>query len=279
MAWFKSAVCHRPTAMNAIQSLLLEMMKDFDWAMRKEGVKYYAAYGTALGVVRHKGFIPWDDDIDVFIFPKDVPAFEKAMELLSPEYVLQKPMILDWPDAFYKIKLDGSFVREGKYPDSRLNHGLFIDIFVLKGVPDSRPRRFMHDILANIYHGLDMMTGKCIGKPSRDPLQKFILLNIKFTGKLMDMLLDNEDSEWVLLRNTDWSRFRRRYFEDTVDMDFEDMKMMMPSGYDEMLTYYFGDYMTPPPEDQRTPHSVEFIPCEPPRVREKRNDRISSPGT
>lgn len=279
MVLFKSALFHGLGDMNAIQSLLLEMMKDFDWAMRKEGVKYYAAYGTALGVVRHKGFIPWDDDIDVFIFPEDIPAFERAMERLSPEYVLQKPNTLDWPDAFYKIKLDGSFVKEGKYHNSRLNHGLFIDIFVLMGVPDSKPRRFLHDIFANIYHVLDMMTGKCIGKPAMDPIQKFLLLNIKFMGKLMDMLLDNEDSEWVLLRNTDWSRFRRCYFEDTVDMDFEDMKMMMPSRYDEMLTYYFGDYMTPPPEDQRAFHSTEFIPCDPPKVREKRNNRVPNQRT
>lgn len=95
MVLFKSALFHGLGDMNAIQSLLLEMMKDFDWAMRKEGVKYYAAYGTALGVVRHKGFIPWDDDIDVFIFPEDIPAFERAMERLSPEYVLQKPNTLD----------------------------------------------------------------------------------------------------------------------------------------------------------------------------------------
>ena len=242
--------------MNDVQSHLLEMLSDFDWAMRKDGVRYFMAYGTALGAVRHKGFIPWDDDVDVFIMRKDVPAFETAMEHLSPYYILQRPFELDWPDAFYKVKLDGSYVDEGNYPDCRLNHGLFIDVFVLDGYPDSKPRRLIHDIFAFAAHASDVMSGKCINKPVLDPIQKLLVLNIKVMHRLMDMMLDHEDSELLLNRCVEWDYTKRRVFDDVIDMEFEGRQFMMPKEWDLMLTDYFGDYMTPPPEDERVGHHI-----------------------
>lgn len=238
------------------------MLTDFDKAMREEGCTYYLAYGTALGAVRHKGFIPWDDDVDLYVKRKDVPSFEKAFARMDSKYILQKPFILDWPDAFYKIKLDGSYAEETSYPNSRLNHGLWLDIFVLENYPDGKVRRKLCDLFGFVAHGSDMLTRFCIGKPRRDFIQKMLIGNIKLMHRLMDFLQDNEKCEKYMQRCVDWPTVTAKPFESTVDMEMEGKgPFMMPSGWDEMLTEYFGDYMTPPPENERVSgHIVKYVP-------------------
>ena len=250
-------------AMNDVQTALLGMLVDFDRAMREEGAEYFLAYGSALGAVRHKGFIPWDDDVDIFILRDEVPKFERAFERMDSKYILQRPFILDWPDAFYKIKLDGSYAEEPSYPNSRLNHGLWIDIFILDRYPDSKPRRFIHNIFSNIAHLSDMATGKCIGRPILDPVQKLLILNIRFMHRLMNLIQDNEDCELYLNRCVEWDYTRSAVFrKGHIDMPMEGKgPFMMPAEWDMMLTDYFGDYMTPPPEDERVAgHIIKFIP-------------------
>lgn len=248
--------------MNDIQSALLYMLIDFDRAMREEGCRYFLAYGTALGAVRHKGFIPWDDDIDVFILRDDVPAFEMAFGRMASKYILQRPFTLDWPDAFYKIKLDGSYAEETSYPDARLNHGLWLDIFILDRYPDGKVRRKLHDLFALIAHGSDILTGHCIGRPRRDVFQKMLIMNIRLMHRLMNAMQDRKDCELYLNRCVEWDHTKAEVFDGVVDMEMEGKgPFMMPAKWDLMLTDYFGDYMTPPPEDQRVAgHIIKFIP-------------------
>lgn len=246
--------------MNVIQKDLLGMLVDFDEAMTKAGVHYYLAYGTALGAVRHKGFIPWDDDIDVFILRRDVAAFEKVVEDMPAKYILQKPFTLDWPDGFYKIKLDGSRAIEKTYPGSRLNHGLWIDVFVLDCYPDSGFRRLLHRIFGGIAHVSDIMTGKCIGKRILDPVQKALVLNIRCMHRLMDLIQDKEDCELYINRCVGWDVTRASVFDECTRMPFEGHMFETPGDWDRMLSDYFGDYMTPPPEAERPVHIIEYTP-------------------
>lgn len=248
--------------MNDIQKALLDMLVDFDAVMTRERVEYFLAYGSTLGAVRHKGFIPWDDDIDVFIRRDDVPAFEKAMNAMPEKYLLQMPLTLDWPDGFYKIVLDGSVAMEESYPNSRLNHGLWIDVFILDRYPDSKFRRPIHRLFTGIAHTLDIMTGKCIGKPLLDPIQRTLILGIRCMHRLMDMIQDNDDCERLSQRCVSWRIMPAKPFEGIVRMPFEGHMMMMPSGWDEILTDWFGDYMTPPSEGDRETHIVKYVPRE-----------------
>ena len=119
--------------LNELKKSELEIFKSFLTVCEKLNVKYYLVEGTLLGAVRHKGFIPWDDDIDVGMLREDYELFiEKATEFL-PENLFLQTYITDteYSHGFAKIRNSQTTFIESNVRDCKINHGIYIDIFPL----------------------------------------------------------------------------------------------------------------------------------------------------
>ena len=123
-----------------VQGKILETMKYIDKLCRDNGIVYYIMGGTALGAVRHGGFIPWDDDLDIFMTPDQYKRFKEVFEQDNSElFVLQ-----EWkttPDylEYAKVRMNGTTFIEEHFKDRHeMHHGIYVDIMILHKVPESR---------------------------------------------------------------------------------------------------------------------------------------------
>lgn len=251
-----------------IKEYIFAILCEFAQFCDDNGIRYYLSGGTMLGAIRHKGFIPWDDDIDVLV-PR--PDFDRLHKLLKEKSI--KP--------YYR--LEGYTAGIGYYPFAKLvdtrtkvineyssvdNH-LWIDIFPMDGLPDDiessdEALRFATPLKIN-YNRAYAKIGK--GKNLFRTLGKIplkIYLNafgLKNTTKKIDALARKypfEESEYVA--GIAWSvgpkeRMRREDYVPVVDVEFNGKMFHAPACWDTYLKQMFGDYMTLPPEDQRINHS------------------------
>lgn len=250
--------------MNETQKGLLVIMDYFDKTMRENGIPYSLAYGSALGAIRHKGFIPWDDDMDVFIFREDVERFVKAFEKNNDKFFLQKPLSTDWPYLFYKIRMNGTTAIEKKYIDTRIHQGLFIDVFVLDSYPVSKIRKKMFNTVMLSIRAMQTLCDGRMGKKSFDPILKMIMFGIKVQNKILNIIPE---------KNSNLSAIRLPWYKTTINMDFfkkiEDVEFEGPehlysitSEYDALLTTIYGDYMQPPPVEKRVGQHIYALDME-----------------
>lgn len=136
----------------------LNMLKIFDVLCRKHGLQYYACYGTLLGAVRHKGFIPWDDDIDVFMMRDDyMKLLQIAPNEISEPYFFQNVYTDSMVWGFSKIRDSRTTAIEFPDMNESFHQGLFIDIFPIDSTDDGTPRmqmitRMKHNIWDCIYN-------------------------------------------------------------------------------------------------------------------------------
>ncbi len=232
---------------------LLEMMVDIDAALREGGVNYTLMYGTSIGAVRHGGFIPWDDDIDIAIFEEEIGKFEDSMRFLPEgKYFLQRPLSIDWANTFYKIKLNGSTAIEESHIDTRMHQGLFIDVFVIRRCPKPGLRRKLYLALEVVQRGIRLATFRTYGRGWLTWLQKLLHLTCRM-DLWMRRVLAGKKSGYVFFDEPTGAReiFERGVVEDTADIGFEGHTFRMYRDYDTLLTYSYGDYMTPPPVEDR----------------------------
>lgn len=256
---------------------LIETMKAFDAFCREFDIKYVAAYGTAIGAIRHNGLIPWDNDIDVFM---DCENYKRFLEL--KDIVKTRGYgIVDRHEGNYQLPF-AKFINNSTTIWERINqpciYGVYIDVFVLGYANDAEKAREMHskylklvkslayarqgfsftkkDVLYILKHLTKVIKGLC----------KRGKLNCYQTemDKLDEEIANIKDGKYRLdYRSRDGfknSLFEAEWFKDTVYVKFEDMEMPMPAEYDKYLTTLFGDYMTPPPAEQQIPrHCFYYI--------------------
>ncbi len=246
-----------------LKQIELNILKRFDKICRDNHLEYSLAFGTMLGAVRHKGFIPWDDDIDVFMKRKD---YEK---LLSLKY----------EDNDYEIK-SYRYSKNYYYPFSKMsdkrteiieswraekNLGIYIDIFPLDYINEDDPQKLdkikkkaekANNIAYIMGHKLSHHKSfsiryitKLLLLISTYPIKKQIikradLLNAKEKqGKYLAMLLQTGEGAKPFIES--------KYYNKIIYMDFENFKAPVFEEYDHLLTMIYGDYMTPPPVEKQ----------------------------
>ena len=124
--------------MNRIQELELDILKEFDRICRENGLSYTVAGGTMIGAVRHKGFIPWDDDIDVGMSVGDYRKFCRiAQKQLGEKFFFQNSYTDMWDVSIAKIRMNGTTAIEEGAEKYNYHQGIWIDIFPMTGVKDS----------------------------------------------------------------------------------------------------------------------------------------------
>jgi lipopolysaccharide cholinephosphotransferase len=245
--------------------ILLEVVKFCE----EHQIDYLLAYGTMLGAVRHKGFIPWDDDIDIYMTRSDRNKF---LELFTGE---AKPAHLEAigphdprsKHTFTKI-IDNRTLKTEEhytYPDGNL--GVDIDIFTLDGQPDDdREFERWFSKLERLYT-LDffMTLGKYETLKRKIAAVAVFPVKIFYSRKKLRKKIDKIHEAYpyktskfagatdgICCRRTD--RAPRECFDEFIWADFEGHKFKMAKGYDVIMTKLYGDYMQLPPEEERLVH-------------------------
>jgi len=256
------------TETKEIQSILLNILKYVDKVCKENNINYSLAGGTLLGAVRHKGFIPWDDDIDIMMLR---PDYERFLEIMDKDHNNQFKCLHygeNFPNYFYrfaKVVDLTTAVQEGEYITNE-DMGLYVDIFPFDGLDIKKSKKSINKALfysrmINISATKKFVrektdgTGKHILKLLTAPFAK--LFGWKFWLKKHEKLakkisvndIDNVVCYSGCYREKDI--VPREIFNDYVLLDFEDVKLPSIANYDYYLTSLYGDYMTPPPPEKR----------------------------
>lgn len=248
------------TELRHLQLVILDIMKDIDELCLKHNIEYYLLGGSAIGAIRHNGFIPWDDDLDIIMTAANYEKFIDACrkELDKEKYYLQVGLE-DWPLYFTKVKLKGTHFREIENKDNDCD-GIFLDVFRLDNAPSKMVARFIQYIAAKIftcyqlgertYKSADWKKRLMIGlsfplkfEPLRIIIKKYIEHYNKKECKYLAFFYGRTNFKTCFVE--------KRIYGNPQRVMFEDLMLPVPEFYDEYLTQMFGDYMTPPPVEQQ----------------------------
>lgn len=242
------------------QAAMLDLLEKLDSICSQHKIPYMLFAGTMLGAVRHNGFIPWDDDIDVVMLRED---YEKFLSIAQSEtdgtrYYTQCELSEHWPMYFSKLRLNNTTCLEKYHPKDLLIHqGVYIDIFPCDNASNSVFVRKLQFFCSKI------MIAKCLDKRGYETKSKgkkaFML-----ASKLLPFKLINRFSRLPKHKETKYvhtfyggssklgkSVYPREWLKNIKKVDFEGRKLPISENYDEFLTLLYGDYMTlPKPEDR-----------------------------
>lgn len=270
--------------LTAVHQANLKVLKEIDRICRKYKIKYLLDSGTLLGAVRHKGFVPWDDDADVAFTREQYQAFLKVAGRELPE-----GMSLLTPDGFRggrnfydfsaRIIYERSRTHEDSdkmcYYDGKLNH-LYVDLFVIDKLPGNRLAERGVLLLQTVIYGLSMGHRYRLDYGKYHGVQKLAVAGLAGAGRLipMKLLFRMQHGISVISRKSSggkryYSNYAPDYYyvkldsawcDEIVEMEFEGVMLMAPKGWQQVLTLVYGDYMKLPPPDQRVPaHSTTRI--------------------
>ena len=241
------------------QKALGSILQEFDRVCRKLDIPYVLFAGTMLGAVRHGGFIPWDDDLDVLMLRKDYERFlaEANSELDQEKFFLQKEFSDHWPMFFSKLRLNGTACLE-KYhaKDPKIHHGVYMDIFPCDDCAATHFGRKLQ------YYASKVIIAKSVDKRGYDTnslAKKAVMYVCRLLPQTLFLRLTKcgtKDSGKVHTflgggKGFDKNVFSRTWFEDRTMAAFVGGEYPIPREFDEILTMLYGDYMTLPPEEER----------------------------
>ncbi len=263
----------KPEELRKLQLIELEMLAEVDRVCRKNGIHYSLDGGTLLGAVRHKGFIPWDDDLDVMFMHDD---YERFFEACKTDLDTTRFFFQDWrTDPGYRWgygklrRLDTEYIKAGQ-EKLKQRTGICIDVFDFESMPDGEKerRKFVRQMFC-----IRKILYSALGKTNeKNPLMRLwysilYLIPSSLVHKIKDRITakyNDKQTENVLcmmwpVKNYPYG-FSREIFSSYVDLDFEGMKGMSIQGYDRYLTEKYGDYMKLPPKEKRkgVMDAVEF---------------------
>lgn len=254
------AIQEYKSEINELQKIQLSMLKDFDAVCQKHRISYQLFSGTALGAVRHKGFIPWDDDIDVVMLREDYERFfnSASKELDSNKYYVQREFSEHWPMFFSKLRLNGTtYIEKYHSHDARIHQGIYIDIFPSDNLSDSRLMQKLQYIASKIVIAKSLYAR---GYETNSTVKKCFMqfCRILPTEPFKRLCIRRNDSSSLKVhtffgggKKFERSIFLREWFEQSVKMRFEDSEFPVSAHYDEMLRVMYGDYMIMPTLEQR----------------------------
>lgn len=259
-----------------VQEDELQILIKFDEICRKFNLKYTLAAGTMIGAVRHKGFIPWDDDIDVYMLRNDFNKLRKIAPMELPENMFYQSHYTD-PEYYYpfdKIRLDGTIFKETFLANHNINHGVFIDVFPIDSISNNKCKstiqfyhyRFYRLGLMTKYVNIEARSGK--RKTLANILRVLYLpFNLDYLYKKCETIAQQKESRY---KNSKWVRnlnsvgsdgmketYRHYAFTKLEFIEFEKNKFYISKDYDAMLRVIYGNYMKlPPKSEQVTRHDL-----------------------
>ena len=269
-----------PEEFRKMQLIQLDLIVELDRVCRKHNINYVIIAGTMLGAVRHKGYIPWDDDADIAMLREDYERFKSVAYDLNPEICFFQDNTTDpeyrW--GYAKLRRTGTqYIRLGQ-EHMKNKTGICIDVFPLDDVPKSLIGQVVQDVYCFCCRKILWSE---VGKMNNKGFMKYwyrLLSHIpsKMVFKWLDVYSrrsrNSSDKDVRFLCFTSIGKFyykhplKQRYgmpkkwFTERSEYEFEGKMFYGSQDYDKVLTYWFGDYMTPPPADKREQHApVSFI--------------------
>ena len=273
--------------LKAVHQANLKILKEIDRICRKHGIQYMLDAGTLLGAVRHKGFIPWDDDGDVAFTRENYERFARVVRRELPEGMeFLEPRQLGGGNAFYdftpRILYLNSQTHEDqeemKFYGGKLNH-LWVDLFIQDTLPENKMAASLTKLLQTGIYGLAMGHRYRLDYSKYNLASKALVGVLAAIGKHIPMKTIRRLQRAVAVKDNK-SKSRLRYYsnyqpdflyvtvekewcDEVVDLPFEDTVLMAPKGWHQVLTWIYGDYKKLPPKEKRAPsHSSIEIKVE-----------------
>ena len=256
-----------------VQLFGLDILKDVHDFCTTNNIRYSLGYGTLLGAVRHNGFIPWDDDIDIIMPRPDYEQFcrtfksKKGFEVFSPvmgNCYLNYARVCD---------LEKTYVHSLAWCEQSPT-GFWIDIFPIDGINPNENCKEELDVLKEIHKRKTMaripMDNLSRPMPMKRKIKTIFKKIIFFWANINQIVeeyeriikkVDFTTSEWCGVRTTPkgyWKQYPKSYFDSYIDIEFEGTKFKAITEYKEFLKTAYGDYMQLPPEEERKRHPQEM---------------------
>jgi len=252
------------------QQIELEILKDFRQICESLDLKYYLTAGTLLGAIRHKGFIPWDDDIDVAMPREDYDKFASiGAKKLGDDYFYQSYITeSNFPYYFAKIRKTGTRIEEPILRSIRMNQGVYIDIFPLDQCPDNDKAARM------FFRIIELLDSIVLGKVASEFVCGYQKWYVKSLWKFLQIFSNQQIfciRECVRKTAAKLSTGKRlctvgghhgfpketyqgEWFSGVTKAEFEGELFQIPQGWENLLKNMYGEYMTLPSEKERQGH-------------------------
>lgn len=260
----------RMITLEEMRVIQLDILERIDTICLKHGLKYGLCGGTLLGAIRHKGYIPWDDDIDIIMPRRDYLRFlEIAPELFGADFTVSSLYNgKKHASSFSKIYNNKTVLKQPGAPTI----GVFVDIFPVDGLPSDIKESDKHFKRTKLYHSLLLFSKSQNVMSSnftwKTPLKWVLRFLCKLIGWRRFLLLmdknaskfDFDESDFVAVSCVPFygnkERVSKKAFSSFVKTPFEGRLFNIPVGYDEYLSNLYGDYMKLPPVEKRVSHHV-----------------------
>lgn len=241
----------------------VSILEEIDKICRKHNIDYWLDGGTCLGAIRHNGFIPWDDDIDIAIDEKDMARFVNIAKEELPEYLAVQDKTEYRKLGFVKIRdLNSYFVEAGDDFSKDYNKGIFVDIFPFRQYPTINSQ-VLKKIVKNANKSLAILRSRHYY--SIRSFAEFFYFGIKYLFNItifkLACIATNMNKNYAnTVESNGYGTIHRR--EDVFpvkNIQFEGRTFLGPANPDQYLKSLYGDYMQLPPQDKRKVHSIFFM--------------------
>lgn len=260
----------------------LNILKDYIKVCDKYNINYFLVYGTAIGAVRHNGFIPWDDDIDVGMLREDYDKFVEVVEQeLGQDYILTTPLTMKgYASTVIKLQRKNTKFVPQMSRTMKCDLCIHIDIFIydnfdddekiaLKKIRQTRRISQITFLCGSPYPiieigGIKQVMAKVLCFMAHYVL-KILFISPQRLYKKFEAIstsANNQQTKYMTSYEDTWPLKDKLTREDLFplkEMKFEDIYVKLPNQYDKLLRATYGDYMQLPPENQRVNHAAEIV--------------------
>lgn len=268
-----------------LQNKQLEILEEVDRICKKHDIEYFGTWGTALGAIRHKGFIPWDDDIDISMKWDHYIRFQELCKTeLDKRFFLQNA---DTDKYFWnpynKVRINNTTSMDKRLTHLKCHWGICMDIFPIVAVPNSKISRLKQKTYSSLYIWLGFIPYILYVNPNEDSkvakvirlipsgmlevLKKWLIPNRAITSIKKHLLKEItkydfdkcEYCEEIFSEAGDAGIYRKETFGESILVPFENVEISIPKEYDRYLSQCYGDYMKIPDESQRNGHGDTIV--------------------
>ena len=262
--------------MTDLQRTEFDILKSFVDVCDALGLRYYLVCGSALGAVKYRGFIPWDDDVDVALPRPDYDVFCARAPALLPEHLFLQTYETDpeYPNIFAKLRNSETTYLESSVLERRMNHGVYIDVFPLDGYPKGRFAAARLELCKK----LRMLQLSCAFSSPASRKIAWLLRLERLVGlhkrtartarRLVRVLSGYPAADAALWCNHGNWQGKQEYapraqYGDGCWAEFEGLRVRIPEQYDAYLTQKYGDWRADLPEaDKRGHHTAQIVDLE-----------------